>query len=446
MKKINAVYIKTVCFFSFFFFAASIFAYSADAQFDTLTDWSQACLSQLPEYPEKKQFQTVLTKQSFQSIVDDFKKRCKSSELAKLKSWLVKTTKGGSQSWRKSLFKKIKRFLKRLLFLKKKRKFPKNNFVQKTVVSSESNICFMGDIHGSIHSLLRNIWRLMVLGYVDNNFKIIKDNFSMVFLGDYVDSGHYGAEVWYTLLKLKLANWDKVFMIRGNHEDRTKNLNRGFWNELKVKFGQDFSWDAVFDMYRYLPLAIFIGSGRDEKNGFKPFFIQCCHGGINKFYSPLVLMDSEKHFEKVKVKPSNFQWGDFSYKTGKFNGHPHRGRGLMAHRNGTKKYMKINRLKAIFRGHQHKFFGLKMFNGEHNSFVVPADKKELKDFRYLGYWKDVVPEKDRRNNEFVLCDFYPVFTLSTAVATQSLPHDCFCVLTTSKEFKDWKLTVHEGDV
>ena len=42
----------------------------------------------------------------------------------------------------------------------------------------------------------------------------------MVFTGDFVDRGRNGLEVWYTLLSLKCApgNWDKVFLIRGNHE------------------------------------------------------------------------------------------------------------------------------------------------------------------------------------------------------------------------------------
>ena len=39
--------------------------------------------------------------------------------------------------------------------------------------------------------------------------------FYMVFLGDYLDRGHYGMEVVYTLLRLKFENWDRVFLLKG---------------------------------------------------------------------------------------------------------------------------------------------------------------------------------------------------------------------------------------
>ena len=41
----------------------------------------------------------------------------------------------------------------------------------------------------------------------------------MVFLGDYVDRGFYGTEVLYTIMMLKIANPEKVILLRGNHED-----------------------------------------------------------------------------------------------------------------------------------------------------------------------------------------------------------------------------------
>ena len=51
---------------------------------------------------------------------------------------------------------------------------------------------------------------------IDDNFVLIPENLYMIFLGDYVDRGQFGAEVLYTILRLKLANPDHVFMVRGN--------------------------------------------------------------------------------------------------------------------------------------------------------------------------------------------------------------------------------------
>ena len=47
-----------------------------------------------------------------------------------------------------------------------------------------------------------------------DGYRIVPPNFYMVFLGDYTDRGLFGVEVLYTLMQLKLANPDRVFMAR----------------------------------------------------------------------------------------------------------------------------------------------------------------------------------------------------------------------------------------
>ncbi len=116
---------------------------------------------------------------------------------------------------------------------------PSNHFVpfaQKVTVEPGSEIALWGDLHGSIHSLLRTLLILKERGYLDDNGHICKNNFYMFFLGDFVDRGSYGAEVLYVLMQLKLANPDHVFLVRGNHEDCSINLQGGFARELTKKF------------------------------------------------------------------------------------------------------------------------------------------------------------------------------------------------------------------
>ena len=67
----------------------------------------------------------------------------------------------------------------------------------------------MGDLHGSIHSLLRNLQRLREAGYFNDDWTITERKvgcFRLCFLGDLVDRGPFGAEVWLTIMQLVCSN------------------------------------------------------------------------------------------------------------------------------------------------------------------------------------------------------------------------------------------------
>ena len=120
-------------------------------------------------------------------------------------------------------------------------------------------------------------------GYLDG-FKIAKPKFHMVFLGDYADRGRYGIEVLYTLLRLKLANPDRVFLLRGNHEEISIAARYGFLNEGRTKYGTAFDAQKVARAYDFFPVVLYIGKGGN--------FIQCHHGGMEPGFDPRALLDS----------------------------------------------------------------------------------------------------------------------------------------------------------
>src|SRR5688500_1599151 len=91
-------------------------------------------------------------------------------------------------------------------------------FAQKLSVPEASQVFFHGDFQGDVRSFITALEWLKEKKYL-NGFRIVPQNFYMVFLGDYTDRGLFGVEVLYTLMQLKLANPDRVFMSRGNHED-----------------------------------------------------------------------------------------------------------------------------------------------------------------------------------------------------------------------------------
>ncbi len=299
-------------------------------------------------------------------------------------------------------------------------------FVQRAQCASNAQVCFLGDYHGSIHSCLRNLWRLVAQGYLDTNFRIIKDNFHIVALGDYIDRGWFGLEVLYTLLLLKLApgNWDKVFLLKGNHEtiDQCAHYETStgllFVAELGRKFGgtrihrwgygdaylQKISIDgtehevthllllSTIKWFTLLPEALFISTGNGE-------YAQCSHGGIDRGYNYELINGTTtttapeivfQHLtapynprpEEGPRDPNNnrvwpvhtgLNWSDFiqtscyGEEEDEKNDNDecyvgsYRGGGIKPNVRWTTKYMaKRPFLKAFFRGHQDLFYGLKM--------------------------------------------------------------------------------------
>jgi hypothetical protein len=367
----------------------------------------------------------------------------------------------------------------------------KNEFyVQKKFVPSGSKICVVGDIHGSVQSLLR------ILIDLNSNKKLLNDDFTIngkktyiVFTGDYADRGVYGAEVWYTILKLKLQNWDKVFLLRGNHEVAKQAGLDGFFlfpnvgvtfGELSSKYKQDFkSLRADFTKtFNYLSIALYIGSPEGDKINW----IQFCHGGFplgekieidekqyetalqvsekNSFknWQQTFLSKKDENFTKISSssEATSFNWADFYCNGAEVYTSNSRTKGAY-----NPFYISANSdffiipdevdlssmfndygIKAIFRGHQHFFFGLKMFKkyqpviakpfgSEYDNMLKPNPAENPLD------WRKVVAQNEQA--EFPIYKYIPVFTFSTATEWGICPENFYAMLTTADDYKKWTL-------
>lgn len=176
-------------------------------------------------------------------------------------------------------------------------------YVQKIILPAGSTIAFHGDIHGDVHSLNGFIEKLQE-EYL-NGFTIIDPKFYMVFLGDYTDRGLYGAEVIYTILRLKCANPQQVFLVRGNHEDVLLNKQYTFCKELEQKFRDHASLlEKIQKMYETLPLALYLGCGNKQHKDF----ILCCHGGVELGFDPHALLQHPTNIAFTKLGTLD-RWG-----------------------------------------------------------------------------------------------------------------------------------------
>lgn len=159
-------------------------------------------------------------------------------------------------------------------------------FVQRVRLPQDAEVFVHADYHGDVHSLVQSLEWLNTQGYL-RGFDVAKPGFHMVFLGDYADRGRHGIEVLCTLLRLKLANPDRVFLCRGNHEEAAIAARYGLLAEGRIKYGEAFDVPRVLRLFDYLPVAVWIGSGGR--------FVQCHHGGMEPGFDPKPLLDAPPH-------------------------------------------------------------------------------------------------------------------------------------------------------
>ena len=117
----------------------------------------------------------------------------------------------------------------------------------------KETVTVVGDIHGSL-SCFRQVLRFVSMTGSAKDAEHQKD--ILVFNGDFVDRGAHGLEVLCTLLLLKLAYPERVFLIRGNHEDTMVSSVYGFMEELQSKYERsDRLWYELSKVFGALPLA-----------------------------------------------------------------------------------------------------------------------------------------------------------------------------------------------
>ncbi len=230
----------------------------------TFYDWQKAC-KLLPQFKMQQlnPYSTVLTAHLFEKELDLFLETLKQQHA--VLTWIDD----------KKLLQSCVDF---------------QTYAEKLVIPATATVAIHGDMHGDIHAINRFIAVCAAHGFMNTEdpFKIKDENFYILFLGDYVDRGWYGAEVIYTIMRLKNANPDRVYMVRGNHEDVQLNEHYGFSKELAHKFAsQKNLFSKIHHMYNLLPAVLYLGVKPQNKSDF----VQCCHGGIEIGFDPTPLLE-----------------------------------------------------------------------------------------------------------------------------------------------------------
>ncbi|KAG9443830.1 hypothetical protein H6P81_015170 [Aristolochia fimbriata] len=210
---------------------------------------------------------------------------------------------------------------------------------QPNLLQLQAPIKICGDIHGQYLDLLRIF-----------EFGGFPPAASYLFLGDYVDRGKQSLETICLLLAYKVKYPDKLFLLRGNHEDSKVNKIYGFYDECKRRFNVRL-WKMFTDCFNCLPVAALV----EEK-------ILCMHGGLSPELQTLKQIDEIERPTEIPESGllCDLLWSDPD-PTVEGWGYNDRGISCTFGPDKLVEFLDKNELDLICRGHQVVEDGYKFF-------------------------------------------------------------------------------------
>jgi len=202
-----------------------------------------------------------------------------------------------------------------------------------------SEAVVVGDLHGDLESLATILRSSGFTQRIAKNKDAV-----MVFLGDYGDRGVYSAEVYYALLRLKLAFTEQVILLRGNHEGPVDlmatphDLPLQFQHRFKAK--GELAYSKTRELWAYLYTAVLVKG--------------CClmvHGGLP---STLNSVDDLAHAHETHPKQEFLEellWSDPDDTIKDVATSP-RGAGKLFGKNVTENVLTKLNVKVLIRGHE----------------------------------------------------------------------------------------------
>ena len=311
----------------------------------------------------------------------------------------------------------------------------------------------------------------------------------MLSLGDYTDRGGFGVEVLYTLLRLKLANPDRVHLARGNHEEVSLAARYGFLSEGRLKYGSDFDVVKVLRTYDFLPVVIWLGSGGN--------YIQCNHGGMEPGFDPRRLLGAagpaafqfigtltQRHFLTTHsnwfapydsraraeysrtaldfrpIDPINpvtlgFMWNDYTLASDEPGFAIDPGRAFVYGQSTTRYLLEQTRngsniVQAVFRGHQQSSAPNPMMRrlmAGHGVFrhwqKGDSSARFAASIRELEEFLETAPERAIPTGSVWTLNISPDSAYGEA---NGFDYDAFAILKTARNFADWRVNVINVDV
>jgi len=235
-------------------------------------------------------------------------------------------------------------------------------YAQKITVPDDAEIHYIGDIHGSLMSLIKLL--VSDLGRFIGEDLVLHPKHYLIFTGDIVDYSQLGLECLYLICILKLKNPDNVFICDGNHEDynmynkpnEIDYYHHGYQIHLSGEIANEISSEEIkkniHKLLKLFPAVIFVkyhGSLFQYNHGSHPLLEQARHLQLKEY------LMSDKEFLLIDYgNPITYYSSGYSYKWGDFaqvilRVHPQRPTRKLEE---TQAYLEEFGISCIFTGHQ----------------------------------------------------------------------------------------------
>lgn len=206
-------------------------------------------------------------------------------------------------------------------------------------VSSPVTVC--GDIHGQFADLVE----------LFRTAGSPADGTKFIFLGDYVDRGRDGVEVFELLLCYKALYPTQMTLLRGNHESRQITQVYGFYDECLWKYGSASVWKACSSVFDCLNVAALVDDN-----------VLCVHGGLSPQVHTLDQIHTLYRADELPTQGAlcDLLWSDPADDTATEDWQPsNRGAGFLFGPKVADRFLHTNNLRLLCRAHQLVMDGFK---------------------------------------------------------------------------------------
>lgn len=144
------------------------------------------------------------------------------------------------------------------------------DYIIKFTALPYTQFVIFGDLHGALHSFVRDLTYLKERGAINNNFKITRPDTYFVFNGNVVSGSPYILQVFTLVLKIMEVNPGRVFYIKGKDEHNKYWLNDGLRRELKKQIKHEVDTekvpleDNINLFFKSIPFAIYVANKPEQ--------------------------------------------------------------------------------------------------------------------------------------------------------------------------------------